>query len=315
MADEWYDSIYENRNAEVNEFIRRKKETGRSLRTLNEYSRMLREFFHDVYPDTDPADITVEDVENYVSILDERGCVQNTKRRYLETLSSFYGWAVKRPRFEEIVGDPAAVVLEELPKEVHDRPPCATWENAVKIVHTIGDPRDKAVTAFMAKTGVRVSEALGIRMEGLMLDDGFVRVRNRKGGKSTMMPVDEEMQRVFERYLFTRPTDSDTDHVFVSIRGGKLTRERIRRIVRRAALEAGVMEEKPDSEEYAFAEKFTPHTFRTVFTTLMRNQQMPDHILRYLRGDAAKETMDIYTRVDREEARTEYLKRIKSLDL
>lgn len=78
-----------------------------------------------------------------------------------------------------------------------------------------------------------------------------------------------------------------------------------------AVVEAGVMERGEDR----FYKKFTPHTYRTVFTTLMRSQGMKQHILRYIRGDAASETMDIYTRVDREEAREEYLECIELLGL
>lgn len=67
--------------------------------------------------------------------------------------------------------------------------------------------------------------------------------------------------------------------------------------------------------ETRFHKKFTPHTYRTVFTTLMRNQGMSDHILKYIRGDAKSETMDIYTRVDRDQARKEYVNCIKNLDV
>jgi len=42
---------------------------------------------------------------------------------------------------------------------------------------------------------------------------------------------------------------------------------------------------------------------------------MPDHILRYIRGDSNDETMDIYTRVDRSQARQQYLDSIKTLEL
>lgn len=70
-----------------------------------------------------------------------------------------------------------------------------------------------------------------------------------------------------------------------------------------------------DCGEDRFHKKFTPHTCRTVVTTLMRKQGMKQHILRYIRGDAASETMDIYTRVDREDARREYLNCIKTLNL
>ena len=39
------------------------------------------------------------------------------------------------------------------------------------------------------------------------------------------------------------------------------------------------------------------HTYRTVFTTLMRNQGMKQRILQYIRGNTASETMDIYATV------------------
>jgi len=42
---------------------------------------------------------------------------------------------------------------------------------------------------------------------------------------------------------------------------------------------------------------------------------MKQHILRYIRGDAESETMDIYTRVDRDKTREEYLDCIKPLGL
>jgi len=160
---------------------------------------------------------------------------------------------MKRPRFEDITGNPAAVVLEDIPKKI----------------------------------------------------------RERKGGKQTVVPIDDEAIQAIERFKFTRPTHSDSDYLFLSIRGNRVSKTQIQRAVKNAAVEAGVMERGEDR----FHKKFTPHTYRTVFTTLMRNQGMKQHILRYIRGDAASETMDIYTRVDREDSREEYLNCIKILGL
>lgn len=302
--------IYENQHDAVNEFIQKKKAMGRSPRTLTEYSRTLKKFFHQHYPEKAPGEITVGDIENYVIKLDERGLAQNTKRRYLESLSAFYGWTLKRPRFTEITGDPAGVVLEEIPKQVHDRPDCATWNNGKKIIHAIGDPRDKTVAILMAKTGCRVSEALNIKNDDLLLDEGFIRLTDRKGGKQTVVPIDDETIHALKRYQFVR-RDYGTDYLFVSIRGNPLNRERIRRSIRKAAVETEVMKQG----ESRFHRKFTPHTYRTIFTTLMRNQGMPDHILQYIRGDANSDTMDIYTRIDRSTAREHYLNCIKKIQL
>jgi len=308
MADEWYSTVFENKHDVVSDFLRRKQDIGRSDRTLNTYSRTLQKFFHEHFPDLHPEDVQVLHIEEYLHILNDRDLKQNTKRRYLESLSAFFSWAMKRPRYD-ITGNPAGVLLEELPKQINDRPDCATWENAKKIVHATNDPRDKVVTAILAKTGCRAKEALSIKDDDLLLDEGFIRLRVRKGGKQTVVPIDEELEQAIRRYQFI--DSQDGEYLFTSAYGNRLGKERIRRSVRSAAVKAGVMEEG----EHRFQKKFTPHTFRTVFTTLMRNQGMKDHYLQYIRGDSEQETMDIYTRVDRDEAREEYLKHIKPIDL
>jgi integrase/recombinase XerD len=312
MADEWYEKVFENKHDVVNDFIQRKEDMGRSPRTLNAYSRTLKKFFHEVFPDVAPDEVQVYHIEEYVSTLSQRDLSQNTKRRYLESLSSFYDWAMKRPRFDTINGNPAAVVLEEIPKVTHDRPDCATWENGKEIVHNIANPRDKAVAAVLAKTGCRVKEATRLALDDVMLEDQIIRFRNRKNGKDTRFPIDDELCRVIQRYKFVRDPSKSDDLLFTSIRGGELTRERIRRSVRQGAVEAGIMDEGEDR----FHKKFTPHTYRTVFTNVMRDNGMDDHITRYLRGDAkVQEAMDIYTNVNAEKARKQYLECIKPLEL
>lgn len=170
MADDWYETVYENKHDVVNEFIRKKKSTGCSHRTLNSYSRTLKKVFHERFPDTSPSEMTVRDIEDYVVILDDRGVSQNTKRRYLESVSAFYDWTMKRPRFAEITGNPAAVVLEDIPKQIRERPDSATWENDAEIIHAMNDPRNKTVAILLAKTGCRVGEALEVKLDDLMLE-------------------------------------------------------------------------------------------------------------------------------------------------
>jgi integrase/recombinase XerD len=310
MTGETREKIYENEHDAVNDFIERKEAMGRSRRTLNAYSRTLKSFFHEEFPDLAPQDIEVRHIEDYVGALAARDLSQNTKRRYLESLSSFFGWAMKRPRFENITGNPAAVVLEEIPQKYRERPDCATWESAKKIIHNITEPRNKAIAVILAKTGCRIREALEIERDDLMLDEGFIRLRERKGGSQTVVPVDNEVEHAIKRYQLIRP-DVDSNYLFLSVRGNRVNSTQIQRTVRDAAVKAGVM----DEGETRFHRKFTPHTFRTVFTTLMRNQGMKDHVLQYIRGDANNRTIDIYTRVNREDARKEYLECIKSLDL
>lgn len=309
MADEWYEKVFQNKHEEINQFLESKKSTGKSPRTLNSYSRVLRKFYHEHFPELTPAETQVYHIEKYVNMLSERDLSQNTKRKYVENVSAFFAWSMKRPRFEDITGNPAAVVLEDLPKEKKERPDCATWDNARKIVQNIHDPRDKTVAIVMAKTGARVKEVLRLERDDLMLEEGFVRFSNRKGGRTTVNPVDVETIHAIQRCMMIDDTGSEL--VFSSIYGNELGRERIRRSVRAGAVDAGIMEEG----ERRFHKKFTSHTFRTVFTTLMRNSGMPDYITRYLRGDGDREVMDLYTRIDRQDVRQRYLNHIKTLNV
>lgn len=310
MADEWYKTVYTNKHEDVNEFLQYKQSLGRSPRTMNAYSRVLKKFYHDHFPEATPATTGTEQIEQYLAMLDERELSRNTKRRYVESLSSFFSYAVKRERFSEITGNPAAVVLEELPRVRRDRPDCATWENAKRIIHTIPDPRNKAVAVLLAKTGCRLTEALEIKLDDLLLDDGFIRLQNRKGGREGVVPVDEEVVKTIDRFQMVRG-QTESEYLFVSVRGNRVSREMVRRAVNTAAVEQGIVEK----EASEFHEKFTPHTFRTVFTTLMRRQGMDDRILQFIRGDSPSRTIDLYTRVDRQEVKEQYLKRMKPLYL
>jgi integrase/recombinase XerD len=166
------------------------------------------------------------------------------------------------------------------------------------------------VAILLAKTGARLLEVLSIKKDNLNLEKGFIRLHERKGGGQTVVPIDDETIYAIERYQFVN-ADSDSPFLFTSNKGGRLSKERIRREVKAAADRAGVA----SKDEQRFEKKFTPHTFRTVFTTLMRKQGMKPYILKYIRGDAKTETMDIYTRIDRDEAKEEYLNCIKEIGL
>ena len=310
-ADVWEKRVFKNKHSCINNWLRNKDSTNKaSRRSLNSYSRTAARFFHEFNPDVHPSDVTVGDVEEYVLDLNDREVAQNTKRRYVESLSAFYTWAMKRPRFEDITGNPAAVVLEELPKKKMPRPDTATWENGKRIVQSIPDPRDKAAAVLMAKTGARAQEVLDVTKDDLMLEEGFIRFRDRKGGTTTVNPLDDETVKVLQRLMAVNTNDSK--YVFTSIRGDRVAKERIRIAVREGAVRAGVMD---DVDEDRWHHKFTPHYYRTIFTSLMRNNGMPDHFTRYLRGDGDQETMDLYTKIPQEKVQQQYLDHIKSLDV
>ncbi len=310
-GETWDQRVFKNKHDAINEWLRSKDSTGKSRRTLNAYSRTANRFFHEQFPEVAPDDVRVSHIEQWVRSLADRDCSPNTKRKYVESLSSFYDWAMKRPHaYPDITGNPAAVVLEELDKVRRERPDTATWDCGKQVIWNIPDPRDKTVAIVMAKTGARVNEVVTMQEDDLLLDEGFIRLRNRKGSTTTVNPVDDETREWLSR--MQAMSDDSTDYLFTSLHGSRIKRERIRRVVRRAAVDADVME---DEDEKRWHHKFVPHYYRTIFTSLMRNSGMPDHFIRYLRGDSDREAMDLYTKIPRDQVREEYLQHIKPLNI
>ncbi|WP_458191085.1 tyrosine-type recombinase/integrase [Haladaptatus sp. NG-WS-4] len=149
-----------------------------------------------------------------------------------------------------------------------------------------------------------------VRVEDLDLEAGFIRFRDRRGGTETVNPVDQETVSLLQRLLAVGRIE--TGYVFRKTGNKPMQREQVRRKVREAAVRAGVMDEV---DEKRWHYKFTPHYYRTIFTSLLRNAEMPDHYTRYLRGDSDKEVMDLYTNIPREQVREAYLARMKPLNV
>ena len=302
----------------VRDFLRKKRSLGCSEVTLKGYSHILYRFFHDYFPHLSPEEVEVEHVEEFLRLLENdyeprsgnNSLTAKSKKNYLNRLSSLYTWALKRPAYPEINSNPAAVVAEEIRVKSKSRPDCATWNNAQKIVQTLDDPRNKAVAAVMAKTGARVSETCNIQTQDLLFEQDAIRLRNLKGSGETITPVDHELKQFIKKYRMLRQYPHHNS-LFVSNEGNQLSTSRVRTVIKNAAIESGVMKEDARS----FREKFTPHTFRTVFTTLMRNQGMSDHILKYIRGDSTEEMLDVYTRISQDKVQKEYTDCIKKLGL
>jgi integrase/recombinase XerD len=214
--------LKENKHELVNDFLQKKRSLGRSEITLKGYSQTLNRFFHDYFPHTKPEEVTVEHVEEFLRLLENdyeprsgnTSLTAKSKKNYLNILSSLYSWALKRPAYPEINSNPAGVVAEEIRVKSRSRPDCATWENARKIVHELEDPRNKAAAAVMAKTGARVSETCNIKTQDLLLEQDALRLRHRKGGGETLLPVDHELQQFLKKYNLIR---KHPDHNSLSV--------------------------------------------------------------------------------------------------
>ncbi len=161
--------------------------------------------------------------------------------------------------------------------------------------------RDRAMLEFLYATGARISEATGLDIDELRLDDDPVVRLAGKGGKQRVVPVGSYAVRALEAYLVrARPAlaaaskrISVSPAVFLNARGGRLTRQGAWGVLHAAAARAGLAD-------------VSPHTLRHSFATHMLDGGADIRVVQELLGHASVATTQVYTLITVDRLREVY---------
>jgi integrase/recombinase XerD len=159
--------------------------------------------------------------------------------------------------------------------------------------------RDRALLEVMYACGLRASEAIGLELTDVDLEDRVLRARG-KGSKERVVPIGQPAVQALRAYLERgRPglvKGAREDHVFVNFRGGALTRQGLYKIVRRHAVTAGL------------ADRMSPHTLRHTFATHLLAGGCDLRSVQEMLGHADVSTTQLYTHLSRERIKEVYFK-------
>jgi integrase/recombinase XerD len=157
--------------------------------------------------------------------------------------------------------------------------------------------RDRCILEVLYAGGLRVSEVIGIRLEDLKLELGYVMVRG-KGDKERIVPLGKTSQRVLTIYLAeARPKllgNRASRNLFVGRAGKALTRQRVWQLVR-AAMPAG-------------SRKASPHMLRHSCATHMVENGADLRTVQTLLGHADISTTQVYTHLALDRLKSVYTK-------
>jgi integrase/recombinase XerD len=153
--------------------------------------------------------------------------------------------------------------------------------------------RDRALLEVLYATGLRVSELIGLKMDGVNLELGFVRCMG-KGSKERIVPMGVSAANSVVAYLAARKVKKPTDFVFLNNRGGKLSRSGFWRILQGYGREVGIKK------------KLTPHVLRHSFATHLLERGADLRAVQTMLGHSNISTTEIYTHVMRERLKEIY---------
>ena len=151
--------------------------------------------------------------------------------------------------------------------------------------------RDRTMLELMYASGLRVSELVLLKSMEVGMNEGVLRVTG-KGDKTRLVPFGDEARGWIERYLgqargviLNGQTD---DALFVTGRGGPMTRQMFWILIKKHALKADIQA------------PLSPHTLRHAFATHLLNHGADLRVVQMLLGHADISTTQIYTHVARE---------------
>ena len=216
----------------------------------------------------------------------------SSQARYLSTLRRFYRWQVGRGR---LVSDPT---LKLANPSLPSRLPKVMSEKQVEALLDAPDLdtplglRDRAMLETIYATGLRVSELVNLKLHEVCLADGVLRALG-KGSKERLVPLGQLAIDWITRYLHEARPDilhgQQSDALFVTARGGAMTRQAFWQLIKRYALVAGIA-----------PARLSPHVLRHAFATHLLNHGADLRVVQLLLGHADISTTQIYTHVARE---------------
>ena len=259
-------------------------------------------------------EVSKNDLRDYVEALKERGVSTRTIGLYLATLSSFYDFLV----FDELLpANPVAAVRKrylvsyKTDGERHTHR-IVSIEDAVRLINSLVDIRDKALLTLLFKTGIRRRELIALDVDDINWQEQKILLKPTKKRSNRTVFFDNETGALLSRWLKSREMrarDGETA-LFVGTKG-RLRHNGIDKIIMKAALRTGLHDPKSGIME----NHFSAHCCRHWFTTYLIRAGMPRDFVKELRGDVRGEAIDIYNHIDKNELRDSYLAHMRQLGI
>ncbi len=232
------------------------------------------------------------DITDYLMSQKDKGLTATSLSRNLVAIKMLFRYLTRERFIKEDVTSvieapktwkklPDAISLEEI-ESLLAAPNLKSWQGI----------RDRAFLELMYATGIRVSEAAGLRLIDLNMDVGYIKCIG-KGQKERIVPLGRKAKEALKRYLEkVRPLlakkNSQEPSLILNRFGRKISRQSLWSLIKLYAKKARIKK------------RLTPHTLRHSFATHILERGADLRIVQELLGHANIATTQIYTHISKD---------------
>lgn len=201
------------------------------------------------------AKVTKTSLHGYILHMEEQGKAPTTISRMMAAMKAFFNYECMQACIRR---NPAESL--HAPKVEKKAPVVLSVDQVSALLaqpsgQTPKEIRDKAMLALLYATGIRVSELIGIQMEDINMNIGFLVCRD--GERERTIPFGRSAKAALEEYLEHARNEllrgKGSDYFFVNCTGGAMSRQGFWKIIKYYGEKAGIEED------------ITPHTLRHSF--------------------------------------------------
>lgn len=241
-----------------------------SRRTVQSYCSCLRRYFE--FKGKNLRWIDLDSIETFIRNLQKQDYAPQTVALHLNAIKYYY---------REVVKSPFKIDLH-CPKRSKKIPVILTKEEVIRLIESIRNPKYRLLIALTYSAGLRVGEAIRVRVGDVDLSGNFLTVRQGKGKKDRVTIFSEKLADVLKSYMSFADANA---YLIMSEHGGRLAERTAQKIFRDALQKAGIKKEA------------TFHSLRHSFATHLLENGVDIRYVQKLLGHENIRTTQLYTQV------------------
>ena len=269
-----------------------------TLRAYGADLRMFEEYLGNLDESLSLLDVDSDIVRGWVSRLMDEGVAASSVSRKLSSLRTFYSYLCSEGKVD---GNPVLNVA--LPKRGKTLPVFVKESDMDFILDAEPETgferqRDRLIIMLFYVTGIRLSELVDLDVSSVDMSSGILKVLGKRN-KQRMIPFASELREHLSSYIRMRTEVAGCNEtaLFVSLKGVRITRSAVYRLVNRVLSENNVQ-----------LSKRSPHVLRHSFATAMLNNNADLNVVKEILGHSKLATTEIYTHMTFEELKQFYKK-------